>query len=74
MVSEFKKFEYGQNGTRTSQYEMMITLIGSVKNGIFERGFPLSDGETPVFLLETRLAMHFQYSKVWILSRQALTL
>ena len=61
MVSEFRKFEYGQNGTKTSQYEMMITLIGSVKNGIFERGvstFPTA--ETPVFLLEDKdLAIAF---------------
>ena len=61
MVSEFKKFEYGQNGKTNSHYEMMISLIGSVKNGIFERGvstFPTA--ETPVFLLEEKdLAVAF---------------
>ncbi len=61
MVSEFKKFEYGENGKTASHYEMIISLIGSVKNGIFERGvstFPTA--ETPVYLLEDKdLAIAF---------------
>lgn len=61
MVSEFKKFEYGENGKATSHYEMIISLIGSVKNGIFERGvstFPTA--ETPVYMLEDKdLAIAF---------------
>jgi len=61
MVSEFKKFEYGENGKTRSHYEMIISLIGSVKNGIFERGvstFPTA--ETPVYILEDKdLAVAF---------------
>ena len=62
MVSEVKKFEYGENGKIKSHYEMTISLIGSVKNGIFERGvstFPTA--ETPVYILEEKdLALLFQ--------------
>jgi DNA helicase HerA-like ATPase len=61
MVSEFRKFEYGENGKTTSHYEMTISLVGSVKNGIFERGvstFPTA--EAPVYLLEEKdLAIAF---------------
>jgi DNA helicase HerA-like ATPase len=61
MVSEFRKMEYGENGRTTSHYEMTISLVGSVKNGIFERGvstFPTA--ESPVYLLEEKdLAIAF---------------
>jgi hypothetical protein len=55
VVSEFKKFVYGENGKTKSHYEMIISLIGSVKNGVFERGvstFPIA--ETPVYILEEK--------------------
>ena len=61
MVSEFRKTTFGNNGTSTAQYDMLITLVGTVKGGIFERGvssFPTVD--TPVYLLEDRdLAVAF---------------
>jgi len=60
-VTEFKKQDYGLNGSTTSRYEMSISFIGSVKNGIFERGvsaFPTA--ESPVYLLEDKdLAIAF---------------
>jgi len=65
MVSEFRKMEYGENGKTTSHYEMIISLVGSVKNGIFERGvstFPTA--EAPVYLLEEKdLAIAFSVSR-----------
>ncbi len=61
MVSGFEKREIGSNGTASSRYEMTVSLIGTVKNGMFERGvsaFPTA--ETPVYLLEDKdLAVAF---------------
>ncbi len=55
MVSEFRRTGTTQNGSVHRQYDMLITLIGTVKGGMFERGvstFPTV--ETPVYLLEDR--------------------
>ncbi len=55
MVSEFKNKALPENGGTQATYEMTVTLIGSVKGGMFERGvsaFPTA--ETPVYLLEDK--------------------
>ena len=55
MVSEFKKLGLHTNGTKEPKYEMIVNLIGTVRNGMFERGvssFPTA--ETPVYLLEDK--------------------
>ena len=76
MVSEFRKFEYGENGKTTSHYEMIISLIGCVKNGIFERGvstFPTA--EAPVYLLEDKdLAVAFSVFQKFGFSTGSLSL
>jgi len=75
MVSEFRKMEYGENGKTTVHYEMIISLVGSVKNGIFERGvsaFPTA--EAPVYLLEEKdLAIAFSVFQKFGFSTGTLT-
>jgi uncharacterized protein len=61
MVSEFRKRILGVNGSSTTSCDMRITLVGSIRSGMFERGvssFPTA--EAPVYLLEDRdLAVAF---------------
>jgi hypothetical protein len=61
MVAEFKRVEHTEDGKSCPRYEMVITLVGTVRGGMFERGvssFPTV--ETPVYLLEDRdLAVAF---------------
>lgn len=55
MVSGFRKMGTYENGSVHSLFEMNVTLVGMVKNGMFERGvstFPTAD--TPVYLLEEK--------------------
>ena len=61
MVSEFRRRILGENGSSTAHCDMRITLVGSIRSGMFERGvssFPTA--EAPVYLLEDRdLAVAF---------------
>ena len=56
MVSDLKKEDLAVNGQAQQRYILLVSLVGTVKNGRFERGvtiFPVVD--MPVFARITKL-------------------